>query len=118
MPPQMYNIGKIKLFNIYFPFGRDNDAKLLLAPSREGLVAPNPVGCLARTLKRTSLGPSFGRQEVPAGPVACLSPEEMWVLLGPVARGPGFAVQLVRGRTGTHREQRTLEQGAVLHCHS
>ena len=77
-------------------------------PSREGLVILNPVGCLAHTLKRTSLGPSFGRQEVPAGPVACLSPEEMWVLLGPVARGPGFAVHLVHSQT-TPSEQRSLE---------
>ena len=93
MPPQMYNIGKIKLFNIYFPFGRDNDAKLLLAPSREGLVAPNPVGCLARTLKNL-LGTLLWPPRGPAGLGACLSPIEKWVFLGPVARGPDLLFSL------------------------
>ena len=39
MPLQMDNTGKIKDFNIYFPFLEEtNDAKLLLDPGREGLV--------------------------------------------------------------------------------
>ena len=91
--PQMYNIGKIKVLNIYFPFGRDNDAKLLLAPSREGLVILRSRGCLARKLK-CLLGALLWPPRGPAGLGACLSPIEMWVLLGPVARGPGLLFSL------------------------
>ena len=63
---------------------------LLLAPSREGLVAPNPVVAWLATLREPPWDPPFSRQEVPAGLVACLSLIEKWVLLGPVARGPGL----------------------------
>ena len=58
-------------------------------PRREGLVVLNPGVAWLATL-RDSLGPSFGRQEVLQAWEPACSPIEKWVLLGPVARGPGL----------------------------
>ena len=82
---------------------------LLHAPSRGGLVAPNPVVAWLATLSalaplRTSFGPSPLGAKRSCRPDSLPSPVEKWVLIGQVARGPGFAVQLVRGQTDTHRE--------------
>ena len=89
---------------------------LLHAPSRKGLVILIPVGCLARTLKRTSLGATFRPPRGPAGLIACLSPIEKWVLLGPVARSPDLLFSSFVAELSP--TERSLEQGAVLNGHS
>ena len=88
MPLQMDDTGKIKVFNIYFPFLEEtNDAKLLLDPRRERLVVPKIQGLLPCNLKRTLGGP-FARQDVlQAWEPACSLQRSG--LQDPIAKGPG-----------------------------
>ena len=91
MPSQMYNIGKIKVQDIYFPFWeRQNDAKLLLAPSREGLVILSPGVAWLATL-REPLGLPLAHQEVLQAWEPACSPIEKWVAR-PSCQGSRFAV--------------------------
>ena len=72
MPPQIDNAGKIKVLNIYFPYLKEtNDAKLLLAPSREGLVILSPGVAWPATLSAL-LGALLWLPRGPAGLGACL----------------------------------------------